>query len=113
MGDINASIPTPQPSRYRPMFGALGKSAPNLSYTFVTQRALEIGLWETLKTKGFDRNLRAAKSVNGLSKKNMVFNDACPVIEVDAQTYNVKADGEPLVCQPATELPMTQRYFLF
>ncbi|MDR2368611.1 MAG: urease subunit alpha [Deltaproteobacteria bacterium] len=113
MGDINASIPTPQPSRYRPMFGALGAAAPNLGHSFVTGRALDAGLQERLKAKGLARRLLPASKVTHLGKKDMLFNDATPDIEVDAQTYEVRADGELLTCQPATELPMAQRYFLF
>jgi urease subunit alpha len=113
MGDINASIPTPQPSHYRPMFGALGAAAPNLAFSYVTGRALEDGLGGRLSAKGLRRNLAAATPVTGLGKKDMVLNDACPVIEVDAQTYEVRADGELLTCQAAEWLPMAQRYFLF
>jgi urease subunit alpha len=113
MGDINASIPTPQPSRYRRMFGAYGAAAPNLSYSFVAEKALAAGLGRSLKAKGLVRSLKAASNVVGLGKKDMIFNDACPEIEVDSQTYEVRADGELLTCQAATVLPLAQRYFLF
>jgi urease subunit alpha len=113
MGDVNASIPTPQPSRYRPMFGALGAAAPNLSHTFVTHRALEHGLEGKLRQAGLSRRLSPAASVTHLGKKDMVFNDATPHIEVDPQKYEVRADGELLTCQPAAVLPLAQRYFLF
>ncbi|MDR3135222.1 MAG: urease subunit alpha, partial [Deltaproteobacteria bacterium] len=113
MGDINASIPTPQPSVYRPMFGALGSASPNLSYSFVNKKALEGGLAERLGKKGLARRLLAAKSVNGLTKRDMLHNSNCPKIEVDPQTYEVRADGELLTCEPARELPLAQRYFLF
>jgi urease subunit alpha len=113
MGDINASIPTPQPTKYRPMFGALGAAAPNLSHTFVNQAALDTDLPKTLRNRGLTRELLAAKPVTGLGKKDMLFNSATPVIEVDPQTYEVRADGERLVCEPLGVLPMAQRYFLF
>jgi urease subunit alpha len=113
MGDVNASIPTPQPSRYRPMFGSLGAAAPNLSHTFVTRGALETGLEGRLRKMGLARHLTQAAGVTSLGKRDMVLNDACPRIEVDPQRYEVRADGELLTCEPAAVLPMAQRYFLF
>ncbi|MDR2422112.1 MAG: urease subunit alpha [Deltaproteobacteria bacterium] len=113
MGDVNASIPTPQPSWYRPMFGAQGPAAPGLARTFVTPAALAAGLGARLKEKGLIRELAPATNVRGLGKKDMVLNDATPNLEVDPQTYEVRADGELLTCEAAATLPLAQRYFLF
>jgi urease subunit alpha len=111
MGDPNASIPTPQPVHYRPMFGAYGKARTNTSVTFVSQAAVEGGLRERL---GLAKQLLAVENTRGgISKKSMVLNDAMPHVEVDPETYEVRADGELLTCEPATVLPMAQRYFLF
>jgi urease subunit alpha len=111
MGDPNASIPTPQPVHYRPMFGAFGRAKTSTSLTFVSKVALEDGLGERL---GVQKQLVAVENVRGgIGKKDMVLNDATPVIEVDPETYDVTADGELLVCEPAEVLPMAQRYFLF
>jgi urease subunit alpha len=111
MGDPNASIPTPQPVHYRPMFGAFGRARTATSLTFVSRAALEDGLGERL---GIQKRLVAVENVRGgIGKKDMVLNDATPVIEVDPETYDVHADGELLVCEPAEVLPMAQRYFLF
>jgi urease subunit alpha len=110
MGDPNASIPTPQPVHYRPMFGAFGKARPRSSYTFVSQASLEDGLAKRLNV---ERPFLAVENTRNISKKSMVHNDATPEIEVDAETYEVRADGELLTCQPAKVLPMAQRYFLF
>jgi urease subunit alpha len=110
MGDPNASIPTPQPVHYRPMFGAFGAARAATSLTFVSQAALAAGSLDKL---GLRKPLVAVKHTRGLSKKNMVLNDACPRIEVDPQTYAVRADGELLICEPAAVLPLAQRYFLF
>jgi len=111
MGDPNASIPTPQPVHYRPMFGAIGRSPFTTALTFVSKAALEDGLGERL---GVQKRLVAVENVRGgISKKSMVLNDATPHIEVDPETYDVRADGELLVCEPAEVLPMAQRYFLF
>ncbi|WP_177232471.1 urease subunit alpha [Methylobacterium gossipiicola] len=111
MGDPNASIPTPQPVHYRPMFGAIGRSPFATALTFVSKAALEDGLGERL---GVRKRLVAVENVRGgISKKSMVLNDATPHIEVDPETYDVRADGELLVCEPAEVLPMAQRYFLF
>jgi urease subunit alpha len=111
MGDPNASIPTPQPVHYRPMFGAYGRAPFATALTFVSKAAVEDGLRERL---GVQKDLVAVENVRGgISKKSMVLNDATPVIEVDPETYDVRADGELLVCEPAEVLPMAQRYFLF
>ena len=111
MGDPNASIPTPQPVHYRPMFGAFGKARTATSLIFVSQAALANGLKARL---GLEKELVAVENVRGgLSKASMVHNDATPDIEVDPETYRVTADGELLVCEPAKVLPMAQRYFLF
>jgi urease subunit alpha len=111
MGDPNASIPTPQPVHYRPMFGAFGRARASTSLTFVSEAALSDGLREKL---GVQKELVAVENVRGgIGKKDMVLNDATPVIEVDPETYDVRADGELLVCEPAEVLPMAQRYFLF
>jgi urease subunit alpha len=111
MGDPNASIPTPQPVHYRPMFGAYGRAITSTSLTFVSQAAVENGLAARL---GVQKPLVAVENVRGgIGKKSMILNDATPVIEVDPETYDVRADGELLVCEPAKLLPMAQRYFLF
>ncbi|OYX68789.1 MAG: urease subunit alpha [Rhizobiales bacterium 32-66-11] len=111
MGDPNASIPTPQPVHYRPMFGAYGRARTGSSLTFVSKAAIEDGLAARLQTA---KQLVAVENVRGgIGKKDMVLNDATPHIEVDAETYDVRADGELLVCEPAEVLPMAQRYFLF
>jgi urease subunit alpha len=111
MGDPNASIPTPQPVHYRPMFGAFGKARSTTSLTFVSQAALANGIKARL---GVEKGLLAVENVRGgISKKAMVHNDATPDIQVDPETYRVTADGELLVCEPAKVLPMAQRYFLF
>ncbi len=111
MGDPNASIPTPQPVHYRPMFGAFGKSLTNSSVTFVSQASLDAGIQNRL---GVAKQLLAVKNTRGgISKASMVHNDLLPHIEVDPETYEVRADGELLTCEPATVLPMAQRYFLF
>ena len=110
MGDPNASIPTPQPVHYRPMFGAFGKSRTNSSVTFVSQAAIDLGLRARL---GVDKQLLAVRNTRNISKASMILNDLTPKIEVDPETYEVRADGELLTCEPATVLPMAQRYFLF
>ena len=109
MGDPNASIPTPQPVHYRPMFGSFGKAL-KTSLTFVSKAALSN---PAVKALDLQKPLVAVKNCRNISKKDMVFNDATPKIEVDPETYQVLADGELLICEPATELPMAQRYFLF
>jgi urease subunit alpha len=111
MGDPNASIPTPQPVHYRPMFGGYGKAITNSSVTFVSKAALDSGLRERL---GVDKEMIAVENTRGgIGKRSMVLNDATPHVEVDPETYEVRADGELLTCKPATVLPMAQRYFLF
>ncbi len=111
MGDPNASIPTPQPVHYRPMFASFGKLRTNSSVTFVSQAALDAGLQNRLGTA---KKMVAVKNTrSGISKASMILNSATPKIEVNPETYEVRADGELLVCEPATSLPMTQRYFLF
>jgi urease subunit alpha len=111
MGDPNASIPTPQPVHYRPMFGAFGKSLTASSVTFVSQAGLDAGRGEKL---GLDRQLLAVKNTRGgIGKKSMRLNDATPEIDVDPETYEVRANGELLTCEPADVLPLAQRYFLF
>ena len=109
MGDPNASIPTPQPSHYRPMFGAFG-GALEKSLTFVSRAALES---PELSALGLRKRLEAVRATRALRKSDMIHNAAQPNIEVDSETYEVRADGELLTCEPATSLPMTQRYFLF
>ena len=111
MGDPNASIPTPQPVHYRPMFGAFGRSLTASSVTFVSGAAVAAGIKETL---GLEKELVAVSNTRGgISKASMVLNAATPEIEVDPETYEVRANGELLTCEPAAELAMAQRYFLF
>jgi urease subunit alpha len=110
MGDPNASIPTPQPVHYRPMFGAFGKARTASSLVFVSKAAVKNGLRRKL---GIDKELVAVEHTRDISKKSMVHNGATPKITVDPETYEVTADGELLTCAPAETLPMAQRYFLF
>ena len=110
MGDPNASIPTPQPVHYRPMFGAFGGSLARGSLTFVSQAGLATGIGERY---GLAKTLSAVRNVRGVRKQHMVHNAYTPKMEIDAQTYAVRADGHLLTCEPAKSLPMTQRYFLF
>lgn len=110
MGDPNASIPTPQPVHYRPMFGAYGRSLQASSLTFVSKAALEN---EAVRSLGLQRELVAVTGVRAIGKKQMIHNDSTPHIEVDPETYEVRADGQLLTCEPADVLPMAQRYFLF
>jgi len=110
MGDPNASIPTPQPVHYRSMFGSLGKANNNTSMLFLSAAAVEAGVPEQLGLKSL---IGTVKGCRNITKKDMVRNSYQPEIEVDSQTYEVRADGQLLVCEPATELPMAQRYFLF
>jgi urease subunit alpha len=110
MGDPNASIPTPQPVHYRPMFGAFGRATAATSLTFVSQLSLQNGVAESY---GLAKRLAAVKGNRRITKAGMVHNNAMPVMEIDPQTYEVRADGQLLTCDPATELPMAQRYFLF
>jgi urease subunit alpha len=111
MGDPNASIPTPQPVHYRPMFASFGRAIASSAATFVSSAAAQGGLARKLDVA--KRLLPVKNTRSGISKKSMVLNDATPNIEVDAETYEVRADGELLTCEPAKVLPMTQRYFLF
>ncbi len=109
MGDANASIPTPQPVHYRPMFGAFGRALAT-SVTFVSKAALKN---PAVRKLGLAKPLVAVKNTRAIGKKDMILNDATPEISVDPETYEVRADGKLLVCEPARELPMAQRYFLF
>ena len=110
MGDINASIPTPQPVYYRPMFGAYGKALPKTRMTFMSKASIEAGVPSKL---GLQSLIGEVKNTRTLTKKDMKLNDYLPKIEVDPQNYQVHADGKLLTCEPATKLPLTQRYFLF
>lgn len=110
MGDPNASIPTPQPVYTRPMFSSFGKSLESSSVTFVSKDSLKLGNLESLKIA---KNTIAVENTRNISKKDMVFNNYCPDISVDPETYEVTADGNILTCEPASELPLAQRYFLF
>ena len=110
MGDPNASIPTPQPVHYRPMFGAYGAAMHGTCLTFVSQASIDAGVPEKL---GLQRRVEAVRNTRRITKADMVHNSGTPHIEVDPQTYEVRADGVLLTCEPATELPMAQRYFLF
>jgi urease subunit alpha len=110
MGDPNASIPTPQPVHYRPMFGSFGGAVAAGSLTFVSQAALAAGIGERL---GLAKQLVAVKGIRKLGKRDMVLNDCTPKMAVDPETYEVRADGLLLTCEPAASLPMAQRYFLF
>ncbi|MDC0970093.1 urease subunit alpha [Alphaproteobacteria bacterium] len=110
MGDPNASIPTPQPVYTRPMFSSFGRSLESSSVTFVSKDSLKLGSLESLKIA---KNTIAVENTRNISKKDMVFNNYCPDISVDPETYEVTADGNILTCEPAKELPLAQRYFLF
>ena len=110
MGDPNASIPTPQPVHYRPMFGAFGGALARGSLTFVSQAGLHAGIKERF---GLGKTLSAVKNIRGIRKQHMVHNSYLPKMEIDAQTYSVRADGQLLTCEAAVSLPMAQRYFLF
>ena len=110
MGDANASIPTPQPVHYRQMFGSYGGALARTSLSFVSQAALASGLAESY---GLHKRLAVVKACRTVKKMDMVHNDYLPVMQIDAQTYEVRADGQLLTCEPATVLPMAQRYFLF
>jgi urease subunit alpha len=110
MGDPNASIPTPQPTHYRPMFGAFGGARTSTAVTFVSQAGLDEGVPERL---GLRKRAVACRDTRRVRKQDLVLNDWAPVMEVDPQTYEVRADGQLLTCEPARELPMAQRYFLF
>ncbi len=110
MGDPNASIPTPQPVHYRPMFGAYGGALAKSSLTFVSQAGMAAGIGERY---GLSKTLSAVKNIRSVRKQHMIHNGYAPKMEIDAQTYAVRADGQLLVCDPLAALPMTQRYFLF
>ena len=110
MGDPNASISNPQPVYTRPMFSSFGKSLEKSSVTFVSKLSLEK---DTFKNSGINKTLIPVKNVRNISKKDMVLNDYCPKIEVNPETYEVKADGELITCEPAETLPLAQRYFLY
>jgi urease subunit alpha len=110
MGDPNASIPTPQPVHYRPMFGAIGRGAANSALTFVSGAFMDAAGPERL---GLARTAVAVRNTRAIGKSNMVLNAATPHIEVDAETYEVRADGVLLSCEPAAVLPLAQRYFLY
>jgi urease subunit alpha len=110
MGDPNASIPTPQPVHYRAMFGALGAARSMCAVNFVSRAALEDGVGERL---GLRKGMVAVRDTRAIGKRDLLLNDYLPRIEVDAQTYEVRADGELLTCEPARVLPLAQRYFLF
>ena len=111
MGDPNASIPTPQPVHYRPMFAALGKAPMRSGVTFVSKSSLAMGIKQRF---GLDKELIGVSNTrSGIDKSSMIHNSATPQIEVDPETYEVRADGEVLTCEPAQSLPMAQRYFLF
>lgn len=110
MGDANASIPTPQPVHYRPMFASMGKSVYATSLTFVSQAAFDAGIKEEL---GLNKRMAPVKNTRKISKADMILNDLQPDISVDPETYEVKADGELLTCEPMDSLPLAQRYFLF
>jgi urease subunit alpha len=110
MGDANASIPTPQPVHYRPMFGSFGRAMSGSCLTFVSQAALKAGVGEQL---GLHKRLSAVRGCRSVKKADMRLNGLTPVMEIDPQTYRVRADGQLLTCDPATVLPMAQRYFLF
>ncbi|WP_304351854.1 urease subunit alpha [Comamonas testosteroni] len=110
MGDPNASIPTPQPVHYRPMFASFGGAVARTSLTFVSQAGLAAGIGQRF---GLHKTLSAVKGIRKVKKQHMIHNDLAPHMEVDAQTYAVRANGDLLTCEPAVSLPMAQRYFLF
>jgi urease subunit alpha len=110
MGDPNASIPTPQPVHYRPMFGSFGRAMHKTSLTFASQSSIAAGIGERF---GLQKHLSAVKGCRSVRKEHMILNSYAPRMEVDAQTYEVRADGQLLTCEPAKILPMAQRYFLF
>jgi len=108
MGDANASIPTPQPVIYRPMFGSFGGATASTSVTFVSQASLTAGISDKFRKRAV-----AVKGCRAIGKRDMIHNSATPNIAVDPETYEVRADGELLTCEPAQSLPLAQRYFLF
>jgi urease subunit alpha len=113
MGDANASIPTPQPVAMRPMFAAHGSAAGKSSIAFVSALALQEKGEVRVAMLGLHKRLVAVRGCRGLSKGDMKWNDALPHMEVDPETYAVRADGELLRCEPAATLPLSRRYFLF
>lgn len=110
MGDPNASIPTPQPVMYRHMFGAFGKALENTCYTFVSKASIDNG---TIEKYGLKKKVAAVKNCRNISKKDLIHNDQTPQIDVDPENYDVRVDGEIITCEPASVLPLAQRYFLF
>ena len=110
MGDANASIPTPQPVMYRPMFGSFGGATAATSFTFVSKASLNAGIAERL---GLKKKIAPTRNCRRIGKKDMVHNSATPKIQVDPETYEVRVDGVPISCEPAHVLPLAQRYFLF
>jgi urease subunit alpha len=110
MGDPYASIPTPQPVHYRPMFGAYGGALASGSITFVSQAGQNAGIKDRF---GLTKNVSVVRGIRGIRKQHMIHNDYLPKMEIDAQTYSVRADGQLLTCEAAVSLPMSQRYFLF
>ena len=110
MGDPNASIPTPQPVFTRPMFASFGKSLEKSSFTFVSKESLESGNLNHLEIK---KDILPVFNTRSISKKDMILNDVCPKIDVNPETYEVRANGEIITCEPAEELPLAQRYFMY
>jgi len=110
MGDANASIPTPQPVHYRKMFGAYGRACAATSLVFVSRAAFELDVAGRLS---LSKRSTPVKGTRTIRKRDLVHNDYLPQIDVDAQTYEVRADGQLLTCEPARELPLAQKYFLF
>ena len=110
MGDANASIPTPQPVHHRPMFGSFGPAVHATSVTFVSKAAID---GDVPRALGLRKRVQAVRNTRSIGKADMKLNAGTPVLEVDPQTYEVRADGVLLTCEPATVLPMAQRYFLF
>jgi urease subunit alpha len=111
MGDPNASIPTPQPVHYRPMFGAFGRAVQKCAVTFVSQAAIDAKIGAKF---GLEKQLIAVSNTRGgISKKSLILNDATPRMQVNPETYEVRADGQLLTCEPAKVLPMAQRYFMY
>jgi urease subunit alpha len=109
MGDPNASLPTPEPVYYRPMFGAMGRAVQKTSFTFMSKKAIELGVPQKL---GLEKTVLAVKNCRNIGKKDMIWNDKTPEITVDPETYEVKVDGEIATVDPAKELSLAQRYFM-
>ena len=110
MGDPNASIPTPQPTYYRPQFGAHGKAKAKTSVTFVSKSALAKGVDKELNT---EKTMLPVENIRSVTKSDLLYNASCPDIQIDPETYKVTADGVHLTCEPLEEVPLAQRYFLF